>query len=207
MNLANKYWDAMIRKNLKASVRIQSCCWKPSPRNVLKVNFDTTWENGGQTISACLIRDSNKEVIGIWINRGIVRSAYEAKARAYVFSLKIADIESCQNWIFEGDYLNDIIAIHGHTMEHEWTGDKAVNEAKCLLQRQANWKLIFANRDCNSKAHNIAFWAKSNTLVGYISPSRIPPSIIFYRGGTNSEFPLWMMMMMIFNTKILFSKN
>ena len=74
----------------------------------------------------------------------------------------------------------------------EWRGKSLIDAGRDILSAHVTWKILHTSRLCNRSAHNLAEWAQSLDIVGYISPPNIPPAVICDRGGTPAPTCSWL---------------
>ena len=74
--------------------------------------------------------------------------------------------------------------MNGLSSSAAWQSSALLDQSHAFLHRHMDWKVVYTPRNCNSAAHVLANWARTQHFFGYLPPSQIPPAVLCDRGGT-----------------------
>jgi hypothetical protein len=129
--LAKEYWDANMRKRLERVPWQQTQTWK-APPNWIKVNFDVVFHNN-ELVAAVLFRNDKCEILKGWTRKDVAIDVFTTEAIATFHALLLAKELKAEGVIFEGDSLNVINSLKGHSITEESTGKSVIDAAKQIL--------------------------------------------------------------------------
>ena len=147
-----------------------------SPPSWIKLNFDVAYVDNLATC-AVVFRDPKGHILYAWTGQFRAANSFCAEALAIVNGLKIAEDKQLPQIIAEGDAWNVIKALHGDLDAVDWRGQTITDEAQSALSRHNNWKVVYTSRMCNRTAHNLASWARTQGIFGFLQPSLLPHSV------------------------------
>ncbi|KAL4302611.1 hypothetical protein GQ457_10G021430 [Hibiscus cannabinus] len=136
--------------------------WIPPPGNLIKVNFDATFDNNSFSSSSGIVFRNNEGLLmaAAVFPHSYVPNSCAAEAQACLDAVSLAHELSFHNIIIEGDSLTVIKKLNSASIDRSLIS-MSISDVKHLSEGFESVTFKFVNRDCNAAAHQAALLGRN----------------------------------------------
>uniref|UniRef100_A0A803PDD3 Reverse transcriptase n=1 Tax=Cannabis sativa TaxID=3483 RepID=A0A803PDD3_CANSA len=182
----NSIWQVLsnINRKIREQLHVVSnavedfCAWSPPPASWLCCNCDVSCDDEGMVV-ATVVRDDQGRIVTIKTERNHLTDPLIGEVVAVCMAAKLMIDKKVAHVVFQSDNIETVKAFSNATDRD--CNFKLVNlrsRFQQLCKGFQNWEVGHVPRRCNFMAHNIAKWARENSVTGIILCSDLTAEVL-----------------------------
>ncbi|XP_060972639.1 uncharacterized protein LOC133038488 [Cannabis sativa] len=182
----NLIWQVLsnINRKIREQLHVVSnavedfCAWSPPPASWLCCNCDVSCDDEGMVL-ATVVRDDQGRIVTIKTERNHLTDPLIGEVVAVCMTAELMIDKKVVHVVFQSDNIETVKAFSNATDRD--CNFKLVNlrsRFQQLCKGFQNWEVGHVPRRCNFMAHNIAKWARENSVTGIILCSDLTAEVL-----------------------------
>ncbi|KAF4379508.1 hypothetical protein G4B88_018204 [Cannabis sativa] len=172
----NSIWQVLsnINRKIREQLHVVSnaveefCAWSPPPASWLCCNCDVSCDDEGMVVET-VVRDDQRRIVTIKTERNHLTDPLIGEAVAVCMAAELMIDKKVAHVVFQSDNIETVKAFSNATdRDCNFKLVSLRSRFQQLCKGFQNWEVGHVPRRCNFMAHNIAKWARENSVTGII---------------------------------------